>query len=86
MEETMAAVASNGGDPSGAVGGRMDIKDAIARLTEEQRELVTLKFIQGLSTADVAEITGRREGAVRALQFRALSALRDLLGEEGKKS
>jgi len=83
MDQWIAQTVTDGGDsPAEVVGRRMDIRRALARLTEEQRELVTLKFIQGLSNREVAEITGRKRGAVRSLQFRALSTLRQLLGEE----
>ena len=64
---------------AGIVGRQMDVRGALDKLTDDQRELVALKFIQGLSNADIAEVTGRRPGAIRALQFRALCALRDIL-------
>ena len=64
-----------------------EIESALAGLTDEQRELVTLKFIQGLSNSQIAEITGRSAEAIRALQFRTLAALRERLGRfvEGDK-
>ena len=68
-------------DPAVAVARQEDLRVAVAQLTDEQRELVTLKFIEGLSNEEVAEVTGRKPGAIRALQFRAFSALRDILGE-----
>ena len=52
---------------------------ALAQLTEEQREVVELRLVAGLSVADVAALTGRRAGAVRALQHRAVARLADLL-------
>ncbi len=46
-------------------------------------EQLTQSIVNGKNPADVAEITGRSEGAIRGLQFRALSALRLILsGEE----
>lgn len=56
-----------------------DIKRALNRLTDEQQEIVLLRFFQGLPIAEVASITGRTEGAVKALQFRALRALERVL-------
>ena len=41
-----------------------------------------LKFIQGLSNAEIAEITGRSPEAIRVLQFRALMALRKTLDRQ----
>ena len=77
-----AAGRAAGGDPAREVGRALDLRDAIGQLTDDQRELVTLKFLQGLSTAEVADATGRTPEAVRALQFRALAALRRALGGE----
>lgn len=48
---------------------------ALSRLTAEQREVVVLRFVADLPLADVARITGRRLGAVKALQHRALETL-----------
>jgi RNA polymerase sigma-70 factor (ECF subfamily) len=58
------------------------IRNAIDRLTDEQQEVLILRFYEGLSTGEVADLMGKRNGAVRGLQFRALSALRDLLERE----
>ena len=48
---------------------------ALAALTPEQREIVTLRFVADLSLDDVARITGRETGAVKSLQHRALRQL-----------
>jgi RNA polymerase sigma-70 factor (ECF subfamily) len=60
-----------------------ELKQALRRLTEEQQEIVLLRFFQGLQIAEVAAATGRTEGAVKALQFRALRALARILETEG---
>lgn len=55
----------------------------LASLTDEQREVVVLRVIVGLSVDETAQVVGRRAGAVRALQHRALRQLRaELVGEE----
>lgn len=48
----------------------------LAALTPEQREVVHLRFAEGYSLEEVATLTGRRVGAVKALQHRALARLR----------
>jgi len=48
---------------------------ALAALTDEQREVVSLRFIADLSLDDVASMTERSVGAVKAMQHRALEAL-----------
>ncbi|MGH9179549.1 MAG: RNA polymerase sigma factor [Acidimicrobiales bacterium] len=49
--------------------------DALDELTPDQREVVVLRFVADLSLADVAQLTRRRVGAVKALQHRALETL-----------
>jgi RNA polymerase sigma-70 factor (ECF subfamily) len=57
------------------------LRKAIARLTPEQQQVVVLKFIQEMSNAEIARILDKPEGAVKALQHRALANLREWLGE-----
>jgi RNA polymerase sigma-70 factor (ECF subfamily) len=52
------------------------LERAIAELTEEQREVIILRFLNGKTPGEVARILGKREGSVRALQHRALRRLR----------
>ncbi|PIS04580.1 MAG: hypothetical protein COT81_05790 [Candidatus Buchananbacteria bacterium CG10_big_fil_rev_8_21_14_0_10_42_9] len=52
------------------------IKDAIYNLTEEQQEVMILKFVNEFSNKEIAEVTGKKEGAIRQLQCRALKVLR----------
>jgi RNA polymerase sigma factor (sigma-70 family) len=56
---------------------------ALGRLTEEQREVLLLRVVADLPVAEVARIVGRSEGAVKALQRRALSALARQIEREG---
>ena len=50
---------------------------AVARLPEDRRRAVTLRFVDEMSTAEIAAILGRSEGAVRVLLHRALRAVAD---------
>jgi RNA polymerase sigma-70 factor, ECF subfamily len=60
------------------------LQAAIDSLTDDQRVVVLLRFVADLSLHDVARITRRRVGAVKALQHRGLAALeRALQGELG---
>jgi RNA polymerase sigma-70 factor (ECF subfamily) len=56
---------------------------ALSQLTPEQREIVVLRFVADLSLEDVAKLTKRRAGAVKALQHRALSQLARILSGPG---
>lgn len=58
------------------------VQYALQYLTEEQAQVIVLRFGEGLSNREVANIMGKSEGAIKALQHRALKALRQLLTEE----
>lgn len=49
---------------------------AMARLTDDQREIVFLRVVADLPIEDVATLTGRTVGAVKAMQHRALASMR----------
>lgn len=55
--------------------GRLTLAAALASLAAEQRECVVLRLLTDLSVADTARIMGKSQGAVKALQFRALKNL-----------
>lgn len=52
------------------------IKSSLADLTDEQQEIITLKFISELTNKEIGAITGKSEAAIRQLQFRALRELK----------
>ncbi len=52
---------------------------ATKRLTEAQREVISLRFTGELSIAQVAKIMGKSQGAIKALQHSAIVALRKAL-------
>jgi RNA polymerase sigma-70 factor (ECF subfamily) len=58
------------------------LEDALQQLTPVQHEVLGYRFMAGLSAREIGLIIGKREGSVRALQFRALQALRLSLGRE----
>ncbi|MDO8613637.1 MAG: sigma-70 family RNA polymerase sigma factor [Dehalococcoidia bacterium] len=58
---------------------RLDLRDALANLPANQREVVILRFLVGLSAQEVAEVIGKKPAAVYSLQARAILALREQL-------
>ncbi len=59
-------------------------RQALWRLTPDQRQVIVLKYYQGLSNDEVAAALDKPVGAVKSLQHRALDALRRMLnGPEG---
>ena len=60
------------------------LRTAMRFLTEEQRQVVILKFVEGLSNAEVADALGKTEGAIKALQHRALSSIKRIVGDDAE--
>ena len=54
---------------------------ALQQLTDDQQNVIILKFVQGLSNAEIAQILGKTEGAIKALQRRALETLARLVDQ-----
>jgi RNA polymerase sigma-70 factor (ECF subfamily) len=52
---------------------------AVKQLNPEQQECIVLRFLQGFSVAETAQTMGKNEGAIKALQYRAVRALNRLL-------
>lgn len=74
LDETLVAP-----DDLERVGERERVEAMLAFLTDEQREVLLLRVVAGLSVEETAEATGRARGAVRSLQHRALTRLRAVL-------
>jgi RNA polymerase sigma-70 factor (ECF subfamily) len=53
----------------------------VRQLGGEQQECIALRFLQGLSVSETAEIMGKKDGAIKALQHRAVRRLANLLPE-----
>ena len=58
------------------------LKKAVAKLPENLREVVILRFFEEMSAAQVAEVMNLSEGNVRVLQFRGLKKLKEELNEQ----
>lgn len=61
---------------------RMDLRDALERLPEKYRDVVQLKYFDGLTIREIAEQTGVPEGTVSSQLSRAVKLLRKDLKEE----
>jgi RNA polymerase sigma-70 factor (ECF subfamily) len=73
------------GDPVPYVQQRLQaecLTAALEHLTEDQRQVILLRFIEGHRNGRVAHILDKSEGAVKALQHRALKALRRAIEKE----
>jgi RNA polymerase sigma-70 factor (ECF subfamily) len=56
--------------------------EAVNSLGEEQKECIVLRFLNGLSVAETASVMGKNDGAIKALQHRAVKRLASVLGDE----
>jgi len=63
-------------DHAGASVERTDLMRRLATLPPRQRAVVVLRYYEGLATAEIADLLGCSEGAVRTFHSRAMSNLR----------
>lgn len=59
------------------------LREAIRRLHPDRQLLLILKFSEGMSNAEIGQVLGRSEGAIKSLYHRTLVALREELQERG---
>jgi RNA polymerase sigma factor (sigma-70 family) len=86
----LAELSTETGRPAGDVErealdalGEQWVIELCARLSPDQRTVLLLRVVADLSAEEIAKITGKTAGAVKALQRRALEALRKQLAKEG---
>ena len=79
LGEDGAHAALTSPDGADAAARSHDVQAAIRQLTDDQQQVIILRFFHDLSHEETAAILGRRPGAVRVLQSRALSALRRVM-------
>jgi len=82
--EDMGSLDSSTEGPEGAVLAQLTNEALLAALSElpaEQRDCLVMRFLQGLSIAETAEVLGRSAGAVKQLQLRGVRNLAKILPE-----
>jgi RNA polymerase sigma-70 factor (ECF subfamily) len=57
------------------------LAQALSTLTEDQQQVLILKFVDGFTNTDIAQIMGKSEGSVKSLQHRALGRLSNIWQE-----
>ena len=62
---------------------RSEVDELLARLPEEQRQVIELRLV-GLTHREIAAVLGKRDGAVRVAHHRAMERLRALVREEAE--
>jgi RNA polymerase sigma-70 factor (ECF subfamily) len=61
-----------------------DLLAAIRRLPPDRQQLLILKFVEGMSNAEIGKVMDRSEGAIKSLYHRTLLSLREMLDPEGR--
>jgi RNA polymerase sigma-70 factor, ECF subfamily len=55
------------------------VRGAMQQLTPLQQEILVLRYVEGYDTKTISKLVGKRDGTIRGIEFRALSALRSLI-------
>jgi RNA polymerase sigma-70 factor (ECF subfamily) len=55
------------------------VRQAMRQLTPLQQEVLVLRYVEGFDTKTICKLTGKRDGTIRGIEFRALAALRALI-------
>ena len=77
-------IAATGSDPEVIASARIERSDLVVvlrRLTDNQQQVIILRFVEEMSLAQAAAVMGKTVGAIKALQHRALASLARLMGE-----
>ena len=85
LQETMA---DSRQDPASIVETQLilgEVAEAVQRLPAAQRDVIALRFAVGLSIAETAQVLGKRQGNVKALQHKAVTRLQKILVAEPKQ-
>jgi RNA polymerase sigma-70 factor (ECF subfamily) len=59
------------------------LRGAMAALTDEQQQVLLMRFVDGMKLEEVAQVLGKNANAIKALQHRALRALASRLERQG---
>jgi RNA polymerase sigma-70 factor (ECF subfamily) len=78
VDEVLASVGPVGDTEDDALAslGRVHVTVLLEDLSADQRDVLLLRILGGLTIAEIAEVVGKREGAVKMLQARGIAALR----------
>ena len=71
-------------DDARAITDRVALQQAIEQLTRDQQQVVALRFFADLSNSEIAGLLRRTEGAVKAIQHRAIQSLQKILDREAE--
>jgi RNA polymerase sigma-70 factor, ECF subfamily len=79
--ERVQEPAPSGAGPMERVDARDELTRALAELSDEEREAISLRYGADLTVPEIAKLTGEKLTTVEGRVYRGLRKLRDLLGE-----
>jgi len=82
LDDTAEVTDPRGQDAVASLFERLSLQHAIAQLTVEQQHVLMMKFFGDMTNQEIAATIGKTEGAVKALQHRAIQALQQILEQE----
>lgn len=82
LEDTLDVTDPRGQEAVSSLFERLSLQHAIAQLTAEQQHVLMLKFFGDMTNQEIAATIGKTEGAVKALQHRAIQTLQQILNQE----
>lgn len=82
MPEALYATGANPPETAAIDNERLDrLRAVVATLDSDKRELLALRFAGGLTSAEIADVVGKREGAVKRQLSRIIQGVREQYGE-----
>ena len=78
LEEVMVERAVESGDP----GERLDLYDAIDRLSFQEQTVIKLRYFEDMKLEEIAQATGANLNTVKSRLYKAIRKLKDMTGEE----
>jgi RNA polymerase sigma-70 factor (ECF subfamily) len=82
LDESVEIADPRGHEAVLSVFDRVSLQHAMGQLTSDQQQVLTLRYFADMTNQEIAASTGKTEGAVKALQHRALQALQQILERE----
>jgi RNA polymerase sigma-70 factor (ECF subfamily) len=82
LDESVEIADPRGHDAVLSVFDRVSLMGAISQLTDDQQQVLNLRYFADMTNQEIAAAVGKTEGAVKALQHRALQALQQILERE----
>jgi len=79
LEDEINLADPAGQDAVSSIFNRVSLQQAMSKLTDDQQQVLTLRFYGDMSNAEIARQLNKTEGAVKALQHRALQSLQQII-------